>query len=173
MFKRHWQNPVLFCHFLEITQDIQTGYTTAKFHISWRRGRRASHFLHWSFVGKNPIFSHLTAKNWQNWQVWAPLTKSSPFLSVLGNYTPRPNRQYHDQVPYIIYPQSFNAQTDSLSFLFIRVCETWPRYYRFGPGAFPKWYKKDWSMWSEPKHANFADFWHWSAKIWEFLPTKF
>ena len=104
MFKRRWQNLVLFYHFLEITQDIQTRYTTAKFHISLRRGRRASHFLHWSFVEKNPNFSPLTAKNRQNWQVWALLTKSSPFLSVLGNYKlyttaksaiPQPSSTYH------------------------------------------------------------------------------
>ena len=34
-----------------------------------------------------------------------------------------------------IFPQSFNAKTDQLSFLFIMIHETWAWYYWFGCGA--------------------------------------
>ena len=56
VYRRRWQNLILFCLFWEITHHSQTGNTRAKFHISLQRGRIAGQFLHWNFEKKYSQF---------------------------------------------------------------------------------------------------------------------
>ena len=98
---RHWQNPVLFCHFWEIRYHSQTGNTKAKFKISLRRGRIAGQFLHWNFEGKNPNVLHLTAENgkisvfWRRWQIKSFFVTVGKLRTSARLVLPQPSFEYH------------------------------------------------------------------------------
>ena len=83
-YRRRWQNLVLFCHFWKITHHSQTSNTTAKFHISLRRGRIAGQFLHWNFDDKYSQFFALDRRKSAKSARLGAADKIQSFLVTFG-----------------------------------------------------------------------------------------